>query len=166
LECENAVFLKISLFGAPQNRDMRIAVDRYYLATKYTGNVTGLMMVIEGDNNNYKVHQLGKDLNQILAESEKGGSVEVERYVRLKYRDALGDIHLKVYEVPLIYGAKFVPGLEGSDIFFEHKWPQRKVSEEKGIRYKWRYSKVIGRGDFDNITAKDILKLDEINAAQ
>ncbi len=121
LHCEHAVFLDIKLYyrtpreGKPIKK--WIALNNYYAATLHDARGEGPVLTLVGENNNKLAVQLKRDFAQQAEANGMFGSAERRRYLRLKYRDMLGNEHDDFYFVPMIFGAHHLTPEEGESQF-------------------------------------------------
>lgn len=117
-----AVFLNVSCQKVgEENREKRVAINGYYGLSASHGEGTGLMLTISGDNNHTKYVQLEREYRQLLGEKHRVGVAKIERYLRLTYRDVLGNEHTDYYEVKPNHAAGRLDSENGKAIFDEHR---------------------------------------------
>jgi hypothetical protein len=132
LDSEFAVFLYVELFFSPPRPKepirIRIPVNGYYTATGVRAAGKGQMLTIHGNRNNEKLITLDRAFGEYAkSKGMLAGFVEVERYIRLSYRDGLGNPHLDFYFVQLVYGARLLTQgeLTAEQLFdIAIKWPE------------------------------------------
>ena len=120
-----AIFLDVELYyRQPKRGDpikKRIAINGYYAATGHSPQGQGQMLTMIGNRNNERASVLSRDFSAYVKEYGMYGFVEVKRYLKLWYRDQLGEQHTNYYFVPLIFGAHTISKDEGKAIFLQWK---------------------------------------------
>lgn len=129
LHCEHAVFLEVEIYyrnpheGGPIKK--RLPLNGYYAATVHNPEGEGQVLTLLGNKNNKRAVNLDRDFGILAEANGLYGFTKLLRYVRLRYRDMLGEQHEDFYYVPLIFGAHKLTEEEGKLAFDTHS---------KGIR--------------------------------
>lgn len=121
---------------------MEIPINGYYDATLHNPEGQGQVITLIGYKNNQRLAQIERDFRKYTETMGLYGFIQIHRYVRLIYRDLLGDEHVDYYFVPLIYGAHL-------------------LSEDEGISIFEAYNQSIREGkilEFDKLTSAKILE--------
>ncbi len=124
LHSKTAIFLNVELYyedprkGDPINKS--IPINGYYAATEYNAQGQGQVLTLVGYKNNKCASDLKKIFTEFAKNNEMYGFLNLDRYLRLNYKDMLGKSHIAYFHVPLIYGARSLDPSEGEVRFNEH----------------------------------------------
>ena len=125
LKSEHAVFFEVEIyFRGGLNGDpvtLEIPITGYYDATMHNPEGQGKVITLIGYKNNQRAAQIERDFRKYTEAKGLYGFIQIHRYVRLIYKDMLGDEHVDYYFVPLIYGAHLLSQEEGRTIFETYK---------------------------------------------
>lgn len=125
LVCDHAVFLGVQLYPARATPGPAIQTNvpliGYYSATIHSPDGDEMELEIRGgEENNSRAGRLVMEFGDLTAARGMNGHLEIRRYLRLRYRDAIGEEHEEHFFVPLIFGARQLSAEEGRDVFAEH----------------------------------------------
>lgn len=143
-DCESRVVFKVELTKISESHKKAfIPINGYYSGTIYTANGDGLLATIEGYKNNLKAAKLERKFSEYCREKGEIGNIDIFRFIRISYKDALEVKHIEYYDVPMIYGAYKMTSEKGKEVFNEY--------DEKSKHYDFP--------DFDQLTIKEIYNL-------
>jgi hypothetical protein len=125
IDCYHAVFLEVEFYhqdpkkGEPKKKWMPLV--GYYVASVPNPVGKGEVWVLMGNRNNERAVNLDRDFGKLAEKHGLIGFAKVYRYLRLKYRDMLGNQQTDYYYVPMIFGAYKITAQEGESIFNTHR---------------------------------------------
>lgn len=124
LYCDDAVFLEVELYhqnpreGNPIKK--RLPLNGYYAAIVHNPEGQGQVLTLIGNKNNKRAIDLERAFGKLTESNGLFGFTELRRYLRLRYRDMLGEHHEDFFYVPLTFGAHKLTEEEGKLEFDEH----------------------------------------------
>lgn len=126
-----------------EQRKARFFVNGYYFGQGFTASGKGLLVTIEGYQNNHKFSVLSRGFSDVAQSNKNYEEMMIRRFILLRYTNLLGKSHREYYYVPLLYGASRISQEDGEKIFQD---------DEKSFGTKHRF-------DFDEITPEGLHSL-------
>ncbi|KAF0106521.1 MAG: hypothetical protein FD146_2529 [Anaerolineaceae bacterium] len=143
IDVDTAVFFKLTYISQAEYKEVLVPINGYYTIHLRTGDATGLVMTLESDSNNLKRWQIQDELGELAKNNGVTINLEVQRYLKLTYRDTFDVEHTQYYFVPLIYGGDLLETAEGEEVF----------SKKFGIGTEAKYY------DLYEVTAQELFNL-------
>src|SRR6267142_2156007 len=121
LDCNFVVFIDTGYLVHADSRQKLLPLDGYYNGIFLTGEGSGKVVTIKGINNTGKFSQLASQISEVAQAKGVICTVELKRYIRLRYRDVFGEKHVKYYYVPPIFGGNVLDEPEGKSLFDKYE---------------------------------------------
>jgi hypothetical protein len=140
VRCSFAVFFDIEVLRHERRGKFTEHTDS---GIAHTATGKELVVTIEGYQNNTKACALERAFRELGTRVNRSASMDIRRYVRIRYRDIFGNQHTKYFFVPLIYGGTELSEEEALPLFERHEsaWETKEMRE------------------FEELTAQDLMEI-------
>ena len=101
----------------------QVPINGYYFNSAFKSEGTATLVTLRGNGNNIKAGILDNDLLKYSQSKDMYATLQIRRYVRVRYKNLLKEDKERYFEVPLIYGAYEMEQEEGKEVFKE--WETR-----------------------------------------
>jgi len=119
-EASNAVWLHVKLYPEDESKqpiEREFAMSGYFSATAVTEDPEGLMFTSMGHHNNQKLVDFNVRFTQFAERYGYYAEISLSRFVRVSYRDSLGQLHTDYFSVAPVRGAQELDSEAGKTKF-------------------------------------------------
>ena len=116
-KCTTAVFFEVTVLSEDGIKIKKIPINGYYYITVMSNDATGLLFYTYDKGNFSRLIGIMDDLDKFAAENGTKANIEVNRYVKLVYKDIFDEIHVDYLKVNPIFGSERIDNSEGESIF-------------------------------------------------
>jgi hypothetical protein len=120
IEANTAVFFKLSYVNKANFQEKLVPITGYFWITAYSGDATGLVLTIQGSENILKRREIQDVLDSLADANNVIINLEVQRYVKLTYRDIFNEVHTEYYFVPATGGSELISVEKGKTLFEDY----------------------------------------------